>query len=318
MGQQVNVYRELKFFPGAIITGWGPQGEGRTYYVNNITGSSTSDGLSWNSAADQVERAISLSETYRQLGGGAPSVTTNDYIRNTIVVQGTGTAYTNVTSIPNYTNIIGLGADPKGNGTGIAKIDGAGTADALSVSSSGCRGLYMVNLQFNQSSAGSYYGADFAKLFRSRIEGCSFTNNGTGGLRIVLGGGVAIIECDATNDTVAQLTGLTLGNGATVNNCKILNCEFFGDTQGVLVSAVAGKQTTFKDTLASGGTYGFKDTTSNQIVHQPRYVRCYGFGTNNTTINQTGFVLSSTYTQRAFGCIDNANGTVRNYPSTTD
>ena len=57
---------------------------GRVYYVNNITGSSTNDGRSWGAPFDQPSTAITASETYRQLGGGAPDVSTNDYVRNTI------------------------------------------------------------------------------------------------------------------------------------------------------------------------------------------------------------------------------------------
>lgn len=293
---------------------------GRTYYVNNILGSSTNDGLSWGTAFDQVETAIAASEVYRQLGGveGGASVATNDYVRNTIVVQGTGTAYTAVTSIPNYVDIIGLGADPRGNGSGIAQIDAAGVADCISIGSAGCRGLYMVNIQCDASAAGSFVGLDAEKLFRSRIEGCAFTNQGVSGIRILVGGGVYINDCACTNDTFAQITGLTLGTGATNNGHKITNCEFFGDTQGVSFTAVAGKQTVFKNCSAIGGTKGFVDSTSSDVGHQPWYIDCYGFGTNNTTINQTGFVLSSNYTKRAMRCIDNANGTNRNYPTTAD
>ncbi|KKL50756.1 hypothetical protein LCGC14_2302310 [marine sediment metagenome] len=318
MPQQVNVGRSLNFAPGAIVTGsWNGSFDtgGTTYYVNNITGNDTADGKSWNSAVAQPEQAIALSEASRLIHVGT---TTNDYIRNTIVVQGTGTAYTAVTEIPNYVNLIGLGADPRGNGTGIAKIDGAGAADAMSVDSNGCRGLFMANLQFNNSGAASVYGADFAKLFRSRIEACVFSNSGYGGLRIVLGGGVSIIDCDSTNDTLAQLIGLTLGASATVNALKVVGSHWFGDTNGVSFIATAGKQTVFKDCAAIGGTYGWIDTTPSDVGHMPIYIDCYGFGTNNTTINQTGFVLSNNYLKRAFRCIDNANGTSLNYPSTAD
>ena len=314
------IFQNLTVAPGGTFKGFGAVDPGgRVYYVNNITGSAGNDGLSWNQAFDEVNTAIAASETYRLLGGLAPTVTTNDYIRNTIVVQGTGTAYGVVTAIPNYVNIIGLGADPRGNGSGIAQIDGAGAADCISIGSDGCRGLYMVNMQLDQSTSSSpYVGLDAEKLFRSRIEGCVFMNQGTSGIRILVGGGVYINDCACTHDTYAQLTGLTLGGGATCNAFKITNSEFFGDTQGVLFSAVAGKETMFKDVYARGGTYGFKDTTSSDIGAQPQYIKCYGFGTNNTTINQTGFVISNNYTKHAIGCLDNANGTVRNYPTTTD
>ncbi len=313
MGQQVRVGRELIFEPGAIITGFPGQGQGKTYYVNNITGSATSDGLSWNSAASEVERAIGLSETYRQMGGGAPGVTTNDYIRNTIIVQGTGTAYALITNIPNYTNLIGLGADPRGNGSGIAQVDGAGTT-AMTVSSAGCRGLHMVNMQFDQSSAASVYGLDAAKLFRSIIEDCAFTNQGTSGIRIVLGGGVTMRNVVCSNDTYAQITGLTLGSSAQNNGHKIVDCEFFGDTNGVSFSSVAGKQTVFKNSYAYGGTYGFLDTSSSDVGHQPMYIDCYGNGQAGSSINSSGFKVSNNYTRHLINCIENASGTVFNIP----
>lgn len=309
----IHKFSRIEVVPGGAAYGFGDYNTlGRTYFVNNITGASTNDGTTWDRAMDEINTAVTASEVYRQDRG---AVSTNDYIVNTIVFQGTGTAYSAVTALPSYCDIIGLGADPRGNGAGIAQIDGAGAADAMTGSS---RGLGLYNIQCDQSTAGAVVGLDCAVLFRSRIEDCNFCNNGTSGIRILVGGGNTLRNVTCTNDTFAQLTGLTLGTGATNNNYLIVDCDFYGDTQGVSFTAVAGKQTLFKDCLASGGTYGFVDTTSNQIAHQPRYVRCYGFGTNNTTINQTGFVLSSTYTQRAFGCIDNANGTVRNYPSTTD
>lgn len=311
MGQQVRVDRELIFAPGAIISGFPGQGEGRTYYVNNITGSSTADGLSWNSAVDQPSTAITLSETYRQLGSGAPSVTTNDYIQNTIIVQGTGTAYTAVSTLPSYTRIVGLGADPRGNGAGIAQIDGAGTADAMAGSA---RGLELYNIQCDQSGAGSVIGLDCVVLFRSRIEDCAFTNQGTSGIRIVSGGGVTIKNVTCSNDTVAQITGLTLGNGATNNSHKIVDCEFFGDTNGVSFSSVAGKQTVFKNCYAYGGTYGFLDTSSSDVGHQPMYIDCYGNGQAGSSINSSGFKVSNNYTRHLTNCIENASGTVFNIP----
>lgn len=316
---------DLQFFnrqSGANILTIGANGlnigayPARRYYVNNITGDSGNSGLSWDDAFAQPSEAIAASETFRLLGFGAPTVTTNDYVRNTVMIQGTGTPYAAFTDIPNYTDLIGVGADPRGNGTGIAIIDGVGNADAMAVGSAGCRGLFMVNLQFNQSVQGNFYAADFAKLFRSRIEGCVFSNAGHGGLRIVLGGGVYIIDCTASHDSLDMAIGLTLGAGTTCNAMKIVDCEFFGNTSGTTFTADAGKGTVFKKVFACGGTYGFVDSSLAEAA-APKYIDCYGYGTNNTTINETGFRLTHTvfYTHRAFGCIDNANGTVRNYPN---
>ncbi len=302
-------FQHIEVVPGGASYGFGDYNTlGRTYFVNNITGSSNAGGTTWDTAMDEISTAITASEVYRQDRG---SVSTNDYIRNTIVVQGTGTAYAAISALPSYCDIIGLGADPRGNGAGIAQIDGAGAADAMAGSS---RGLGLYNIQCDQSGAGSYVGLDCVVLFRSRIEDCAFTNQGTSGIRIVTGGGVTIRNVTCSNDTVAQITGLTLGNGATNNSHKIIDCEFFGDTNGVSFSSVAGKQTVFKNCFAWGGTYGFLDTSSSDVGFQPMYVDCYGNGGASNTINSSGFKISNNYTRHLINCIENASGTVFNIP----
>jgi len=290
---------------------------GRTYYVNNILGSSSNDGLSWGKAMDQVSTAVTASETYRQLGGvdGGASGTTNDYVMNTIIFQGTATAYTAVSTLPNYTRIIGLGAEPRGNGTGIAQIDGGGAADAMEGSA---RGMELYNIQCDQSAAASFCGLDCAVLFRAKIEDCEFRNQGTSGIRIAVGGGVTMRNVACTNGTFAQITGLTLGAGSTNNGHKITDCEFFGDTQGVSFSSVAGKQTVFKDCLARGASYGFLDTSASDVGFQPMYVRCYGIGGASTSVNTSGFKISNNYTRHAIACMENASGKLLSYPDPPD
>ena len=144
--QQLIVTKEFEMAPGAVFKGSiGAMFDrgGRTYYVNNITGASTNDGLSWNSAMDEVSTAITASETFRQLQG----TDTNDYIRNRIIVQGTGTAYTSLTALPSYCDLIGLGSEVRGNGSGIARIGSdANTTPASGVDASAVRGLYMEGL----------------------------------------------------------------------------------------------------------------------------------------------------------------------------
>jgi hypothetical protein len=173
MGQQVNVYRKLKFYPGAIVEGsWNGSFDrgGKTYYVNNITGSSSADGLSWDGAFDQVSTAITASEASRLIHVGT---TTNDYIRNTIVVQGTGTAYASLTALPSYCDMIGLGADPRGNGTGIARIGpDADTTPSDGINADAARGLNMYNIQVQAASA--KYGMDIDKAYRCLFENMAF------------------------------------------------------------------------------------------------------------------------------------------------
>ncbi|KKL24531.1 hypothetical protein LCGC14_2414400 [marine sediment metagenome] len=316
MGKQVlkgiHKFRHIEVVPGGASYGFGTYNTlGRTYFVNNITGSSTGGGTTWDTATDEISTAITASEVYRQDRG---SVSTNDYIRNTIVVQATGTAYSAVSTLPSYTDIIGLGATTRGNGTGIVRIDGGG-ADAMAGTA---RGLGLYNLQCMQSSAVSFYGLDLATCFRSTIESCGFVNNGSGGIRVVQGGSIVMNDVHCGHDTYAQLYGLYVAGGANFNACLITDSDFWGDTAGVLMSNTSGKETIIKNCFAGGGTYGFQDTSPSDMPHMVHYIKCYGKGTASTTINSAGFKLTNVYTERAIGCIENCNGTLRNYPSTAD
>lgn len=177
MGQQVNVYRELKFFPGAIVTGWPGLGEGRTYYVNNVTGSSTADGLSWNSAVAEVSNAITLSEAYRAI-----PATANEYIRNTILVQGTATAYTGITDLGEHYNLIGLAPPTYGIGGTIwntTTLDGLVRIGSDTVSTGGMydldgeySGVYASNIHFQTGGTNPAFGVD--ELFQCRFDDCGF------------------------------------------------------------------------------------------------------------------------------------------------
>jgi hypothetical protein len=109
---------------GEVALNYNP---GKIYYVNNITGSATNNGLTWASAVDQVSTAITLSEAARLASWGGATLT-NHNLRNTIFVQGTGTAYTSLTELPSFCDIVGVGACPFGDGSGIVVI-GTNTAD---------------------------------------------------------------------------------------------------------------------------------------------------------------------------------------------
>ncbi len=312
------IFKNLELVPGGTFKGFGAiDTNGRVYYVNNITGHSGANGLSWTDPFDQLDNAITASEAFRQAGERAPAVSTNDYIRNTIVMQATGTAYEPVAALPNYCDIIGLGATPRGNGGGIVRIDGAG-ADAMAGTA---RGLGLYNLQAMQSSAVSFYGLDLLVCFRSIIENCGFVNNGSGGIRVVQGGSIVMRDVHCGHDTYAQLYGLEVAGGANFNACKITNCDFAGDTAGVLVSNTSLKETVFMDCVAWGDSYGFQDTQADGQAanrHSARYVRCYGYGSASGNINDGGFKISYEETLKAIGCISNSSGSVFNYPTTTD
>lgn len=222
-------------------------GGGRTYYVNNITGASGNNGLSWASAFAEVSQAITAAEAYRVASWG--SGTTNCNIRNTIYVAGTETAYTQLTALPQFCDIIGVGADPRGNGTGIARIgpdaDGTGAVDGVNAAS--CRGTNFYNLQFQAGSAKAAFDCD--KLFRCCFENCTFMGNndcvtptalflcGVTGTTGYGGSGVVLKDChfgsaSAGGDATA---GISLA-GSHWHNCWIENCHIIGVT-GILVAA---------------------------------------------------------------------------------
>ena len=309
MGQQVNVYKKLKMFPGAVIEGaLGPIFDtgGTTYYVNNITGSSTADGLSWNSAVSEVSRAVTLSEASRLIHPGG---STNDYIMNTIVVQGTGTAYSSISALPSYANIVGLGAEPRGNGAGIARL----TSSSGATASGSTRGSNWYNIQFGGS--GADYAMDIAVIFRSTFENCTFVNKSTAGMRIVTGGGVVIRECDFGGDTVATSYGLYIGDDTATKNfnqCLVVDNTFHGLTAAVFQSAYRTNNTRFTNNLAMGGTYGIRDNASNSegiqflVFYDKNF--CYGDSSNN--INDGGMKINITPLDRCIGnwCSDAGTG----------
>lgn len=243
MGKQVLKgkwkFRHIEVVPGGASYGFGNYNTlGRTYFVNNITGSSANDGTTWDRAMDEVSTAITASETYREDRG---AVTTNDYIRNTIVIQGTGTAYTELTALPSYCDMIGLGADPRGNGTGIARIgpdaDLSGATDG--VNAAACRGTNFYNLQFQAGSSKAAFDCD--KLYRARFENCAFMANndsvapsalfisGTTGTWGYGASGVVIQDCHFTGHSETALPSIAIHIAGTHwHNCVVDNCFIAG------------------------------------------------------------------------------------------
>ncbi len=245
---------------------------GRVYYVNNIHGASTNEGLSWDQPFAQVSDAITASEAWRQLYAD----TTNDYHRNIIYVQGTGTAYTPLTALPNQCDLIGVGADVRGHGTGIARISSETSADT--VSAAAVRGLNMYNMQFTGLSSG--YAMDLALAFRSRFENCHFTNKTTGGIRIVKGGGLVFKDCIiGAGDSVTCNIGLAVsgtGGASNFNNCTIENNLIWGAVNGIKIDTYSNNFTVFKNNFIYGATIGVDDNcASSNIQNNAFYVGNY-------------------------------------------
>ena len=221
---------------GNAVYGYPGDYYGRVYFVNNITGNANFDGLSWNRPFDEVSTAITASEAWRALAAG----TTNDYQRNVIYIQGTGTSYSAISALPNYCDMIGIGADPRGDGAGIVVIKGTG-ADAAA---GNARGLGLYNIQFAVSgTADTYCGLDATILLRSVIDNCTFmgstasTTQQLAGLRVTTSfAGNVIRNClfGGTNGTHAMGIGMSIGN-IVANNNLIENNIFLGIVSGVLI-----------------------------------------------------------------------------------
>ena len=210
----------------------------RVYYVNNVSGSSSYTGLdSWDNAMDEVSTAITAWETYRA------TLTTNDQnIRGIIYVQGTATAYSAITSLPSYCDIIGLGADCFGNGAGIARIGAdSGTSDGVDATAT-ARGVNFYNIQFQAGASG--YAFRGTNLFRSGFYHCCFATNGSpggapaAGVDLDIAGGVNWYDCLWNNQssTANQFTvGMTI-TSTHFHGCKVEGCYIGGDT-GVQISS---------------------------------------------------------------------------------
>ena len=289
-----NKFNHIEVAPGGAAYGFGTFNTlGRVYFVNNITGASTNDGLAWDRAMDQLDTAVTAQAAWLAL-----QATSNTYIRATIVLQGTATAYEAVSALPNYCDVIGLGAEPRGNGAGIARIDGAGAADAAA--SAGVRGMNVYNMQFTGS--GNYYAMDLAIVFRSRFEECAFVNCAYGGMRVVTGGGIVIKDCQFGGDTTTPATGLYIGAGThagNFNNCLVENNMIYGSTQAVLIDTYLNNQTRFHQNTCYGGTYGIRDTSTETTIAGN------AFYTNNFAAGETTGISIASTGNGAYQCVGN-------------
>jgi len=274
----------LGIFVNGIQVADYPETRGRTYYVNNITGSSANDGLSWGSAVDQVSTATTLAEAYR-----ASHAANNQRIRNRIIIQGTENAYASLTALPQHCDVIGLGDDPRGCGQGIARIgpdaDGGGALDG--VNADACRGSNFYNLQFQAGSAKAAF--DCEKIFRCRFENCAFMGNndsvspsnlfvaGLSGAAATGGSGVVMKDCHFGGASAGgdAANGIYLA-GTHWHNCWVENCFIIGVT-GILVKAecVSDWNSVFKScTITAGWTAQTKSIDDNSATGHIKYVDC--------------------------------------------
>jgi len=262
------------------VSAYGYPGDypGEVYYVNNITGNSSYDGLTWDKPKAQISQAITAWEAKR-----ANYASNNQNVRGIIFVQGTATAYNAITSLPSYCDIVGIGADPFGNGAGIARIGAdSGTSDGVDATAA-ARGVNFVNLQFQAGNGG--YAFRGTNLFRSGFYHCVFATNGSpggapaAGVDLDIASGVIWEDCLWQNQssTANQFTlGMTI-TGTHFHGCKVKDC-FIGGDKGVYIEAsvVNGWGSVFKDCyigqLSETCSIGVDDdATTGHII----YANCF-------------------------------------------
>jgi len=264
------VTRSLGVYVDGALAASFPPTPGRTYFVNNITGASTNDGLSWANAMDEVSTAITASETYRELGGveGGSAVTTNDYVRNTIVIQGTGTTYGAVSELPSYCDVFGLGAVPFGDGTGIVVLgDAAGSTDGMAGS---MRGTNFYNMQF--VGASTKYAVDLAVAYRSSFENCAFGGNASSAacaiaFNVVSASGLVMRDCKTIAHAAFPVIGYGMATaGGNWNECIMERCYANASTTGYSNAGYLQNGSIVRNCVFYGGTTGLSDTSSQTGV----------------------------------------------------
>jgi len=295
------VTRSLGVYVDGALAASFPPTPGRTYFVNNITGTSTGDGLSWATAMNEPSVAITASETYRELGGveGGASVTTNDYVRNTIIIQGTGTTYAAISELPSYCDVIGLGADPRGDGIGIVVIgDATGATDGAAGS---IRGTNIYNIQFVAGAGDT--AMDLAVAYRSVLENCTFGGNASSaacaiGLNVTSASGLTVRNCANIAHATYPVIGFSFASaGGNFNQCLIEDNMIYGSTTGYSNVGYLSNLTLVRNNMAFGGNTGISDTsTQTGDGGLAFYIRNYGSG------GSTGMTMTNGAQRH---CLDN-------------
>ncbi len=303
-------FANIELASGGGLIGFGQiPPAGRTYYVNNITGASGNDGLSWKKAVDQVSTAITLSEAYR-----LAQTTNNTFVRNRIIIQGTATRYTNLTALPNWTDIIGMGASPFGDGSGIARIGAASGADGITGSggSTDMRGVNWYNIQV--SAGGSYYAIDLPIAYRSMFEMCAFggaADNAalTGAFNCDSASGLIMRDCKTIAHAAFPVTGYRMAAaGGNRKECIMDRCYANASTTGYTNVGYLQNGSVVQDCIFYGGTTGLTDTsTQTGVGALAMYYRNMGSG------GTTGITVTNGAQARALNNISRSSTTVAIY-----
>lgn len=244
----IHKFSNIEVAPGGASYGFGNYNTlGRTYFVNNITGKETADGRRWDRAVAQPQQAIDLAATYL-----SEHETNNQWIRNTIVIQGTETAYENVTACPTLCDMIGLGT-PHGAGSwgSVPRIWG----HEVAAMAGDTRGMGLYNLRFEVDGGGSYNIFTIPNSLGMHMEDCalmSHEDNDTELLHAAIGGTVTVWAGHyIVNNRIGGAGGgygcnigidLAQGHATTWNNCWIKGNIIEGTAYGIKGNPIANAQ----------------------------------------------------------------------------
>jgi len=216
----------------------------RVYYVDGVAGSdSTGDGKSWATAYKTITKAAAIGTAWQALQANVDS-------RYTILVAATPYPYAKDAPVAmNYCDVIGTGATPRGNGTGITRIRGitstqvaaliAGTyteldaaavcgGHAFTAPSGGMRGVNFYNIQFECDCGYDAFHAS-GVLLRSTFEDCAFNESdnttsvtaGNAGIYTASSvAGLTVRRCHfGSNGPPCLLYGMYCLGSPAMNNC---------------------------------------------------------------------------------------------------
>ena len=248
---------------GGAAYGYPGDYPGNIYYVNNITGNSSYDGLSWATPFAQISEAITASEAHRATFGS------NDQNNaNQIFIQGTNTIYTELTDSGERCELIGVSAGTMYDaGSGQVRIGGAAASGIEDATNSRGNGWY--NLQFNFGGSSGYGFKNSAWIQRSRFIECVFMAAGSSATACM-----SLVSCSGTlfernkfvSNAPSQPTyGVTI-SGQHSDNFWYMNTFGTGSTAlfnlGAATHQVNTVWTRNYFTSTGGHTDGFKDASA--------------------------------------------------------
>jgi len=212
---------------------------GAEFHVDGTHGSDGNDGLTKDTPFATPQKACDAS-------AAAQVLNPNSYLRNRIYITprgGSTVGYAPITSICNYTDFIGVGAPPFGDGTGIVVLAGTSSVDAITGS---FRGNRFYNIQFSAYDGQNCFYAP-SLILRSGWYGCAFMGRvdetTPPNAAILCDGpfaGNEIIHCKVITNESLFLTGFSfaVANNGALNNNTIDDCLILATTVGLVTGSV--------------------------------------------------------------------------------